>query len=830
MPTMTWNKLRKVSLCSLMALLLCPAIAEAQTAAEDTTILPRVGIDFNSPRSGDDERSYGRVTGFIPLWQTSGSGLTFIDTAARINSTGDLGGTVTLGQRYLKGGLILGGHLSYDVRDTGSNTFHQLGLGVEAYGDQWDIHLNGYLPVGDTQQSAGSTSGDGQISGTQFQGNQLVFATVGGTEFIESAWGGVDLDAGMQLTDWDDWGELWGYGGIYYHGDAIGGRLRLDHRVEDWIRLGLGVQSDDNFGTRGFFSIGFSWGGGSSRSDSESSLWARAAENVTRNSSIVVKESEIVTVGGIEVAINPTTGQAYNFLHVTPDAAAAGDGTIENPAANVTLVNAQTGDIVYVTAGDSQTNPLAAFTVPAGVQVVSNAISQTVITQQGVIQLPGSGTGVFPLVNAAGTDNGVTLIGGNNRLSGFTITGAVEAGVFTSDAVNVTIDNNQIADSIGLGIRSENITNATIENNTISNISGGAIGVLEIDNLVIRNNQIINIETDTVLASPAAIVVGNISGSADISNNTVSNTTGSQLLNGLGIAVANATGDLELNIANNTVSQNEGEGVAVLLASDGATVINATDNIVENNNGQGIFVVGNAGNLDLNVQNNTIRDNQNDGVGVLLAGDVVATIAISDNIIERNGTTPPLLQGDGIKIAAEESSAVVQLEITNNLLDGNLDDGIDISLGQFQNIPLPALPLPIPGFGAAIGTSNAVIDNATISNNTIINTQNGQGIALRSLGDDSNLAISVNDNTLSNNAGAGLEALSLDANDNSTTRLCLALTGNDSDSDYLLVEAPNSTFTVVDLNLIDSSNTGTVLFQPAEVAFDTVADIASCPD
>ena len=821
------NRCCTASLWVALVLLLYPSGARAQDidtsqASTTGTIFPRFGVDFNSPRSGDDERSYGRATGFIPLWQTPGNGLTFLDTAVRINSTGDLGGTVTLGQRFLRGKLVLGGHLSYDVRDTGSNTFNQLGLGIEAFGDKWDLHLNGYLPVGDTQQSAGSIS-SGQASATQFQGNQLVVVTTGGSEFLESAWGGVDFDAGMQLTGWEDWGQLWGYGGVYYHGDAIGGRLRLDHRVQESLRLGLGVQSDDNFGTRGFFSVGFSWGGGASRRpESESTLWARVAESVTRNSSIVVKESEVVTIGSTEIAINPATGLAYSFQHVVPQSgAAAGDGTIENPYANPTLVKAQTGDVIYVAVGDSRINPLTPFVVPAGVSIVSTALAESITTQFGSISLPGAGDGIHPLVDATGVDAGITLTGSGSRIAGFEVFGANQSGIIATDAPNaiiennisrnhtlaaivvegtstgtivrnnqldangagigiatsaeVLVQNNQITNSLGLGIGFVDTVGGTIDNNIVINGFGGAIGVLDAEGVTISNNQITNVNTDLgTLGSPAAILAGNVSGELTISDNTVTGTTGSQLFNG-----------------------------------------------------QGIFVANNTGNVDLTLANNTVSDNQGDGIGILLGGDGTATVNITNNIVENNGANIPLLRGDGIKIAVEENGEITQLAIANNTLTGNVDDGLDISLGLFQNFPVPILPVPIPGVGTNIGASNTILSNATVSGNTITDSQNGQGIILRSLGNNSSLAITVDANTLTNNAGAGLEALSLDTTADNTTELCLALTGNTSDTGYQLTETPLSTFTLVGAPA--AANTGTVVLLPLAISFDTVADINSCP-
>ncbi len=963
---MTWNKLKKISVYTVLALLLSPTVVNAQETeltetAVDNAIEPRVGVDFNTPRNGDDERSFGRVTGFIPLWQTPGKGLTFLDTGLRINSTGELGGTVTVGQRFLQGGVVLGGHLSYDVRDTGNNTFNQLGLGIEAFGDKWDVHLNGYLPIGDTQQSAGSSGSTSQVTDTQFQGNQLVFITTGGgSDFLESAWGGVDLDAGIQLIDLADGGQLWGYGGVYYHGDAIGGRVRLDHRIQDRMRLGLGVQSDDNFGTQGFFSIGFSWGGERSDSSDTESLWARISESVTRNSSIVVKESEVVTsVSGTEVAINPATGQTYSFQHVIPDSTStAGDGTIENPAANANLINAQTGDIIYVREGDSRTNPLAPFTVPAGVIAISDANLETIVTQNGTVTLPGSGTGILPLVDATGSTVGITLTGSNNRLSGFEITGATDANILVNGSNNALVENNFSRDDLDDGIEVFNSSNVTVTNNIFSNSGDDAIDIESSANAVISNNTISGSADDgiDVLTSASPVISGNTisdsgdegivlesSDNASIQNNTITNafdsgidllTSASATVDGnaidggdfgifvgesdnasiqnnsvanvvfSGVEIANSnnvtvagnaisnsdefgifvdTSDSTLvqnnQIANSTLSaieltaatnasltgntiSNSGSGAIVAFDSDTITIQNnqvattATDingdqivgaiflqevigtvdisgNMITGTtgtnafDGQGITIGNSTGDIALTIDDNDIDNNQGDGVSIVLfnvftiaPSDATADITITNNRIENNGVATPL-RGDGIRIAVEEDTVINSLLIEDNTLTSNFDDGIDISLGQLQFL----------GLVPTIATSNAEILNATIRNNTITNSQDGNGILLRSFGDNSNLVILVDTNTLTNNASVGFSATSLDTDGNESTRLCLELTNNNSDNGYSLNEVVGSTFTVVDLGTVDGDNAGTVNFNilPANLNFGDVTSLADCP-
>lgn len=933
---MAWNPFCKVSVYAILAFLLCPAYSTVVKAQDTGTtgiaesipnrISPRLGVDFNTPRKGDDERSFGRLTGFIPLWQSPGNGLTFLDTAVRLNSTGELGGTVTIGHRFLQGNRVIGGHLSYDIRDTGNNIFNQLGLGIEAFGDTWDIHLNGYLPVGNTQQSAGSIgNATSQVTNTQFQGNQLVFVTTGSSsEFLESAWGGVDLDAGIQLADWADGSELWGYGGVYYHGDTVGGRLRLDHRVEDWMRLGLGVQSDDTFGTRGFFSIGFSWGDSTRKrsDDGINALWARAAETVTRNSSIVIKESEVITsTPGTEVAINPATGQAYTFQHVIPNSGSTtGDGSIENPAANVALVNAQSGDIVYVRAGDSRTNPLGVFTVPAGVVVISDAIAETITTQAGNITLPGSGTGILPLVNATGSNAGITLNGGNNRLSGFEITGAIDANIFVNGSDNALIENNVSRDDLDDGIEVFNSSNVTLTNNTFSNSGDDAIDLENSANAVITNNIIsgssddgINILTSAsptitsntindsgddaidITNSASPTITGNtVSNSSDngiilsstdngsIQNNTISNSSESgisidmsdnvllqtnQITNST-LAAINLTSANSTTVTGNTIS-NSGNGAILASNSNTITIQNnrvtttttdaSTNNVVgaiflqdvigtvnisgntvtettgtNQLDGQGIILTNSTGHVVLVIDNNMISNNQGDSISVALvdaltptAGNGTADITITNNIVENNGfdangVALNPIRGDGIKIAVEENGTINNLFIEGNTLTNNADDGIDISAGLAQ-FTLSALMISEPN----ISSSNAQVLNAIVRNNQVTNNLNGPGIILRSLGDDSNIVISVESNILTGNNTTGLNAISTNTSLVSASDLCLALTNNNSDNGFTLTAAPLSIFTAVNRDNLNATNTGTVTFNPA--AIGTVNSLADCP-
>lgn len=184
-------------------------------------------------------------------------------------------------------------------------------------------------------------------------------------------------------------------------------------------------------------------------------------------------------------------------------------------------------------------------------------------------------------------------------------------------------------------------------------------------------------------------VAGVVNGTTTIANNTVRNTVDQ------GLVVAGTT-----TIANNQISDvatrnlaianplfpilgpafltvATGPGVA-LINSIGA--VNVTGNTIERvagnfsttpapDAGQGIAVAYFAGQLDLNIATNQIRNNFNDGVLIGLGGRpsgtttaATANITITNNTIENNGGAAPV-RGDGIGIGLEQTAFRCKREV-----------------------------------------------------------------------------------------------------------------------------------------------------------------------
>ena len=422
-------------------------------AKESLRLTPLFRVGANT-ESGGTPASLTAFDGFFPLYQSPGDNVTFMNTRLNFDfeANNSLGGTLLFGHRRYSSDRerILGGYLSLDIRDTTEATFPQIGFGFERLGNYWDIRANGYVPVGDTRQrvdrdlfsSSQSTSSFGDVT---FSGNQLISPLTTTTtetfqqlDRFEAALGGFDVEAGTRLARWKEHGEFRLYGGVYYLGghdvSAVGGRGRIEIAPVKSVRLMAGVQGDPVFDVRGFVGVSFLFPTpGPLQKDvdpdeREAAIAAlgetvtRLADPVARTFNVVVDEQQEVetwtttTVTTEDVPlVNPATGETWRFTHVA--AGGSSDGTFEDPFGTVQEgLDATVGDgndIVYVSANGTEI-VLEPFAIPDNVRVFSDGPLQEIETAQlGTVQLPGSGTGVLPVVL------GTVTRGNNTELSGF---------------------------------------------------------------------------------------------------------------------------------------------------------------------------------------------------------------------------------------------------------------------------------------------------------------------------------------------------------------------------------------------------------------------------
>ncbi|HEY9796850.1 MAG TPA: right-handed parallel beta-helix repeat-containing protein, partial [Leptolyngbyaceae cyanobacterium] len=540
-----------------------PQLPSETGSADDLRVSPRGGVGFSTTGSGYEDPFFS-LEGFIPLQQSPGSTLTFLEGKLLISTDSTMGGNILLGKRFYSPSQdqILGGYIAYDFRDTGNSFFNQISAGFERLSKNWDLRINGYLPVGNRRQQVAES-----FSNPTFQENSLLLDR---NRQFESAVAGVDLEVGTQLLPLGD-GDLRGYAGVYYYNaqggnDGFGIRGRLEARPSDNLRVGLLVQNDPLFDTRVVLSLGASFPGTRPRGAQRDSTLARIGESVGRTSTITVDEQkELETI----TATNPTTNEAYRFQHVNLGMGNS-DGTFESPFATVqeALAVAQPNDIVYVQAAIDPGIP--SFKIPDNVSVLSSGPVQLIDTVEARnVQLPFSGTGLLPTI----TDT--VVLGNNTVLSGFKFLNPAGNAIEGTNVSNLTIRNNQITGAAQSGISLSNVTGTTtLANNSITNSGAGIslnnnIGSVDLN--VNGNSLTNNLEHITVGLVDTAV------GTVGIVENIV---TGGSV--GVGVE-AGGNSLLDVNIGSNTVNNTTQTGIAVDIL--GQAQVNATinDNSLTNN-------------------------------------------------------------------------------------------------------------------------------------------------------------------------------------------------------------------------------------------------------
>jgi hypothetical protein len=732
-------------------------------SATDLRITPRLGVGHTTSGGGFD--GFTRFEGFVPLFQEPGNNITFIEGRLLLDNSANLGGNILLGYRTYDANSrrIWGGYIGYDNRNTGNNTFNQIGFGAESLGEVWDFRTNGYLPIGNTRQEAGNF----QLRDSFFRENFLILNQ---QRNREAAMGGFDAEAGVRIAQIGREGDLRGYGGLYYYNatgspDTLGWRMRLQARPTDYLNLGVSLQNDDLFGTNVVFAVGVTFPGTRPRGSirEEEAVIARLGESVQRNNAIIIDHQEEVK----EIpATNPETDEPYVFQHVNLGIA-GGDGTFENPVGTVQEGLAQTlsdgNDIVYVQPG---TNPgIAPFTIPDRVQVLSTGPMQALETvESGVVQLPLSGAGVLPTITPS-AEASVTM-GNGTTLSGFDIPNAGTNAIEGTNINTVTIRDNAIANSTQRGIFLTNVTGEvmitdnsidttggignsgfvlentmgsvalTIARNRITNTTNNAIGI----GLTNTAEGTANISDNTLSGNQLnGISVGfndTAQGTFTINNNTISNS------GNVGIAaqtLGNSTSTLTIN--NNTVSGNGAEGIGAGISGNSTSTLTINNNTVSGNSEEGIVaeMLGNSTSM-LTIDNNTVSDNSNVGITIKPQEFTTSTATITNNAVSGNGT---------VGIAAEMlGNSTSTLTIDNNTVSDNGTVGIGINPSEFA-------------------TSTATITNNTVSGNGFngIDTESTDGIITTTTG-DSSLQLLIEGNAATNNARFGIAIF---AEDNSQT-------------------------------------------------------------
>lgn len=465
---------------------------------------------------------------------------------------------------------------------------------------------------------------------------------------------------------------------------------------------------------------------------------------VTMRSDTVLSGFDITSATGAGITFNAVNRVEIrdNIVRNTASAGILGNGVAIANLFRNQIITAQDQGVYLQNVGTANVTDNSVTNTRAGSGVISNPITGDISI--GSISIPNPGS-IIPLPSGQGIVIATTT--GAVNLARNTVTGTGTQGIVVLNARgNVAITDSSVSNTVG------NLFPVTIPTfGTFQVPTGQGIVVSGISGNVEVSRNTVNAVNGQGIA-----IAGTTNGTTTVANNTVRNTADQ------GLVLAGTTGTT--NITNNQISDISARSVTLTVPVLGAVTIatgqgmalinsidtvNITGNTIERARdvlplstfpgGQGIQIANFSGQVNLNIANNQIRSNDNDGILMGFAGTAGGTtppasanITITNNTIENNGGAAPV-RGDGIGIGLEQAASV-NLLIETNTIRNNGDEGIDIRLGQ------QAVPVVNPTSAQLTGT----IRNNTISNNG----QNGVQVSARG---STTARVAIDNNTLASN-------------------------------------------------------------------------------
>lgn len=785
--------------------------SEASVDAEDLTIPARFGLIADTGPNGFDD-AFG-LYAFVPLDQEPGEDVTFLEGDLEWRD-GHPNFSLNLGHRGYdeEHDRIRGGYVGVDGRTTDDSTFFQLAAGYERIQEDWEIRINGYLPVGDRTETIRDVSTDsGLQTSSGFENNQLVLANSRERVRLleqENALGGFDAEIGTQLTQWDG-GELMGFvGGYLLSGEesSLGGQLRIAANFESNFNAGLALQHDGLFGTSVTLSVSATWpnirfqGDDEVEFQEENEIAIRLRDPIVRRQNVavnVVDDVDVVSESNREALRNPEEEQDYRFIHVAlSGGAGVGDGTYENPFGTVedaiALVNSDPntysdGNTVIYVDGENAVGNIPSFAIPDQVRVLSQGPEQTIAgmafpgfpstatrlpfspeqnfnvvaepanTNGITVALPDSNDGVFPLITGGESDDLVTL-GDRTILAGFQIDGATQHGIAGSEIDNVELRNNLITNSGSSGIFFDNVGgSAILFDNVVDN--AGDRGIL------VQNSQ-----SD----HPIEVTIAGF----DISNSrvgmefTTTATSGTEFPSQI-VSIGPST------------SANTSVGTPSGTAPTNSILNSANQGLIIQSSGDDLFATASQ---EVTATETTIDGSGADGV------QLIAGVGAHQQIFEFISGVVTNSAGNGVTIRDGEapagptqSATAQEITILNSIISSNAGNGLDIVLADAgaQELVIQGNQI-INNAGDGIRSVTQTValqewrtDNETgdlgVSNN-VISGNSGQAIVISV----ENLAIlpivGIGNNDLSGN-GLGPD-IEITSTSSAAPNACLVLTNN----------------------------------------------------
>lgn len=610
----------------------------------------------------------GYPTGYtsLDLFYAPGSNVNFhpfLDFRAHVFNDGKPAFNTGLGLRYLPDctDVVFGVNAYWDFRDAKHTSFSQVGLGFEALWANWDLRLNGYVPV--NRHKKGYRSGF-----LKFQDNEAIFYRK-----YELALAGADLDLGYLFYKNACLDMRATLGGYYFQGDygkhAGGGLFKLSSNMSDYFTASAQVSYDNLFKWigQGEIAVNFSFGKTLKRSQRKVSC---CDDLISLEKRLVEKPQrfEIIPTTSHKKrgrALSSVTGLPLKFIFVDNTSHSAGTFESPYPTLAQAVAASAAGDVIYIFPGNGTSTGLNTSTTLKNFQsLVGSGAPFEVLTRFGKINIPQLSA---QLPQIAVTGSSAVQVNNYNTISGLSI--------------QATATGSGIA-----GIAGGFITNLTVENCTIAvsgNGGGGTplcISAVVQNDILIQKNNLFNSGT----GGPSGAVILNLgsAGSSQsnvtISRNFLSSTTATQ-----GI-VCQTQGQAFMNLL---IEQN----VSILTTST-SQVINFTISAQDSTSMYGT------------IRNNTISTSSNIDAGISCSAinSANAFFDIANNII-----STPVFPSSGVLLLSNTTGQLTARLVNNqsNAPTGGTAGGEPADAYSIVQLGPSVLTLESPN-GALSGVQN----------------------------------------------------------------------------------------------------------------------------
>jgi len=734
--------------------------------------------------------SYSQVGTFTPFWLNEDA---FIAPNARmiVTNSQQVGGSIGgVGRWYSESwDRILGAYGYYDNDQNAlNNRYTQATIGAETLGQWWDARINGYFQTGNNTNFVAALG----VGGLPFySGHSIIFQ---GQSLMDGSLGGGDAEFGVPVSPYAQW--LRAYTGAYAYrtgtSSTWGYRARAEAAVSNDLSLGVIVSQDALYGTNVNLTVDFKFSGFQpTRYFPNMTTKQRMLNPVQRNWRVA---THTFTQATPIQAINPLTNQPYYITHVNNAAAAGGNGTSEHPF-NF-LPSSAPGDIILVHRGTSTaaTPVLGSLTMADNQRLLGDGIlSQVTLSARygpnsifGNFNLPGtSNSGLYPFVSSSGN---IVTLANNNEVAGLNLLNAGGSAITNT----------------GAGSRNFNLHNLEIAGNAdrgISLINASGAGIISNINVGVADH-----------ANPLGL-----------GNNT----------NG-GIFVASGGPGLGLQLSNVYMNSSPAgsQAFGVSLLANNGSLNSFFNNVFTNGNGTGISLSETS--QQLSAQMNTVRANNNTGVGIQVSGtgggitivgnNVAAMKNGSDNLQIGSKAAPIVTSTVGVQmtdanfsgskggsgVTFSQSGGQGTIYLTNTNASGNAVDGLgmfgtngtvmnaNVLNGQFQNNVEDAFHVE----GTMASTMNLFVDPTNGSGS-------GRDGLFYSLGQDSLANITFLNDNLNN---SGRSAVHGDITNNATVNLFMDnTTGRNSGGDGFYLNASNNSFANMEVDHGTFANAGRLI-------------------